>query len=61
MNARALKKAAKDYQRLTGLDPVRFKGCSGTTDEKHQELRKDVIWYRVHTEDIAQRLNRAVR
>lgn len=58
MTARALKKAAREYERLTGMDPVQYVGCVGTTKERHEALKRDVQWYRIHTEDMAQRLSR---
>lgn len=60
MDARTLKKAAKEYEHQTGLDPVRFNGCAGTTKEKHEALWMDLNWYRVHTEDIARRLSHII-
>ena len=61
MNLRALRKAAREYERLTGMDPVQFKGCDGTTNEKQSALCRDVNWYAVHTTDIALRLSRLVQ
>ncbi len=58
MNARSLKKIAKEYERQTGMDPVQYAGCAGNTKSRHEALKRDVEWYRVHTEDIAQRLSR---
>lgn len=58
MDARTLKRLAKEYERQTGMDPVQFKACDGTTKEKHAALWADVNWYRIHTEDVAQRLSR---
>lgn len=62
MNARALKKAAKEYEALTGMDPVCYKGCDRMTPtpEKHEALKRDVEWYRIHTEEIARKLSHLV-